>query len=255
MENHSQTSGWRLKPVWIAMAMLGAVLWLALMASAWSRSAGAAEPGEDDEYSFSWLDKDKKIYVLQNRRYTKARRVLASFGAGVGSSNPYRDVKYIEPRLAIFFSEAFGVEMLYSRVFNSANSTFDALQSKSVMPFVREINGQTGALLHWVPWYAKINVFNHVLYFDWGFEAGGALIDATKKYKLTGDSITDPVRSASDNQKALLLGTTQQFFLGHHWSIRLDVLGAFYKATYKAESPDETWFSNFQYGLGVGFRL
>jgi len=250
-ETQKDTPGWRFKLIWI----MAAIVWLAVIAGAWSRNARAAGSDPDEEYSFSWLDKDKKIYVLQNRKFTKARRVLLSANAGVSSSNPYRDVRYVEPRLAVFFSEALGLEAFYSMHSNSSNSTFEALQAKSVMPFVREINSQTGALLHWVPWYAKINVFNHVLYFDWGFEVGGSLLDATKKYKISSDSVSDPVRSASDNQKAFLLGTTQQFFLGQNWSVRLDVLGSFYKATYKAESSDETWFSNFQYGLGLGYRL
>jgi outer membrane beta-barrel protein len=247
--------GWGMRLIWVLVS----VAWLAIMAGAWSRNANAATGGAavsgDDDYSFSWLDKDKKIYVLQNRKFNKAGRILLSVNGGVGSSNPYRDVRYVEPRLALFFSEQLGIEGFYSRISNSSNPTFDALQAKSIMPFVREVNSQTGALVHWVPWYAKINVFNKILYFDWGFEVGGALLDATKKFKLSTDSTLDPVRTASDNQKAFLLGTTQQFFLNQDWSIRLDVLGAFYKATYKAESADETWFSNFQYGLVLGYRL
>ena len=35
--------------------------WMALMASTWSE---AATSSGDEEYNFSWLDPDKKIYVL-----------------------------------------------------------------------------------------------------------------------------------------------------------------------------------------------
>jgi outer membrane beta-barrel protein len=241
--------------------VLVAIVWLVLVASAWTRNAEAAERKESssDEYSFSWLDKDKKIYVLQNRRYTKAGRLLLSASAGVGSSNPYRDVQYVEPRLAVFFSEAWGFEAFYSKSFNSSNAAFRALEAESVQPFARDINSQAGALIHWVPWYAKINVFNKVLYFDWGFEAGISKLDATIRYKFGSDLTTDPVRQDDDDKIALLLGTTQQFFLNHDWSIRLDVLGAIYRGTYKisgdAISPDQVLFSNFQYGIGLGYRL
>ena len=37
-----------------------------------------AQAADDDEYNFSWLDPDKKIYVLQNRKYRKAGRVMFS---------------------------------------------------------------------------------------------------------------------------------------------------------------------------------
>ncbi len=260
MENQGTSLGregrdFRLGWVWVAL------IWLVLMAGAWTRNSEAAEAKESasDEYSFSWLDKDKKIYVLQNRRYTKAGRLLLSASGGVGSSNPYRDVQYVEPRLAVFFSEAFGVEAFYSKTFNSSNAAFQALEAESVQPFVRDINSQAGVLLHWVPWYAKINVFNKVLYFDWGFEAGVSKLDATVRYRFGSDLETDPVRQSDDDKIALLVGSTQQFFLNHDWSIRLDVLGAFYRGTYKvsgdAVSSDQVLFSNFQYGIGLGYRL
>lgn len=240
--------------VWILVS----VGWLALMAGAWSRNANAATSSGDDEYSFSWLDKDKKIYVLQNRKFNKAGRVHLSLSGGVGSSNPYRDVRYVEPRLALYFSEAWGVEGFYSRISNSANATFQGIPS-TLSPFVREINSQAGAVVHWVPWYAKINVFNHILYFDWGFSLGGALLDSTTKYRFT---LTPNVENTTDEAlKAVVAGTSQQFFLGKDWSIRLDVTGCFYQGTYKlnsardAVSPETTWFSNFQYGLGLGYRL
>jgi outer membrane beta-barrel protein len=237
--------------------VLAAIIWLTLVASAWTRNADAAQGSGSDEYSFSWLDKDKKIYVLQNRRYTKSGRVQVTAGGGVGSSNPYRDVRYVEPRVAVYFSEALGIEAFYSKITNSANATFEGIPA-TLAPYVREINSQTGAVIHWVPWYAKINVFNKILYFDWGFSLGGALLDTTTKYRL-GTPNED--RAADEALKALVIGTSQQFFLSHHWSVRLDVTGSFYSATYKLNaartdvSPETTWFSNFQYGLGLGYRL
>jgi len=239
--------------------VIAAMVWLTLVAATWSSAALAAQAGQD-EYSFSWLDKDKKIYVLQNRRFNKAGRIHLSVAGGVGSSNPYRDVKYVEPRLALYFSEAWGVEAFYSQISNAANATFQGIPA-TLAPFVREINSQAGALLHWVPWYAKINVFNRILYFDWGFSLGGALLDTTTKYRL-GTPNED--RTEDESLKAVVVGTSQQFFLNQHWSIRLDVTGSFYQATYKlmdknavrdAVSPETTWFSNFQYGLGLGYRL
>ncbi len=40
-----------------------AALWLGVVAV---RTSAAAEPASEDSYDFSWLDPDKKIYVLQN---------------------------------------------------------------------------------------------------------------------------------------------------------------------------------------------
>ena len=37
---------------------------------------------ESDLYNFSWLDKDKEIYVLQNRKFKKVNRFYLSGGFG-----------------------------------------------------------------------------------------------------------------------------------------------------------------------------
>jgi len=241
---------WLMRLFWIA----GAGLWLTLMAGTWSRAEAAEASTEDDSYNFSWLDPDKKISVLQNRRYTKAGRMVVSVLGGGGWSNPYRQVLFAEPRVALYFSEALGVELFYSKAFNSANTTYRALEAAAptTLPLLREIRGQMGGLLHWVPWYAKINVFNRILYFDWGFQLGAGRLDAVL---LDRASTGDPFTETSDDQFAIFAGTSQQYFLSHRWTVRLDVLGAFYNAKYQKSSEEKTWFSNYQFGAGLGFRL
>ncbi|NDD91711.1 hypothetical protein EBZ37_06465, partial [bacterium] len=178
---------WGARVLWI----LGAGVWLMLMAGAWNR----AEASESETYNFSWLDPEKKIYVLQNRKYTKANRPMLSVMGGIGWSNPYRSVRSVEPRLSYFFNESFGFEVFYSRLSNSANTTFEALEAATAgasLPLLREIRGQMGGLLHWVPWYAKINVFNNILYFDWGFEFGaGQLQTVTLTKAVSSDPFTE----------------------------------------------------------------
>ncbi|MBU6376021.1 MAG: outer membrane beta-barrel domain-containing protein [Bdellovibrionales bacterium] len=241
---------WSARVLWI----LGAGVWLMLMAGAWNR----ADAAETEPYSFSWLDPEKKIYVLQNRKYTKANRVLISALGGIGWSNPYRNVWSVEPRLAFFLSESFGFEVFYSKLTNSPNTTFKALEASTAgtsLPLLREIRGQMGGLIHWVPWYAKINVFNTILYFDWGFEFGAGQLQAKKLTKPSSATPTDPFTETTENLTALYAGTSQQFFLSQNWSVRLDVLGAFYQASYKRDSEEKAWFSNFQFGAGLGYRL
>src|SRR3954465_6960282 len=76
-----------------------AVFWLMIVAASWGEAAEPTRepatvadrppartvdpaPQADDEYSFNWLDPDKKIYVLQNRRYLKAERAELSVLVG-----------------------------------------------------------------------------------------------------------------------------------------------------------------------------
>ena len=115
-----------------------------------------------EEYDFSWLDPDKKIYVLQNRRYRKAEHPTFSILGGMGLSGAYRTTYDFEGRAAYYFTEALGVEALFNWNINRSNSTFDALNQASTgtLPTIREIKNQVAGLFQWAPWYAKINVFN-----------------------------------------------------------------------------------------------
>ncbi len=246
-EGH-KLSYWGFRLGWITLAGL----WVTLMAASWAQAAPTAE--KDSEYNFSWLDPDKKIYVLQNRKYTKAGHAMFSAMGGVGWSNPYRNVRTVDPRVSFYFSEDFGVELFYSINFNSTNTTFSALEQESpnALPHIREIRSQYGALLHWVPWYAKINVFNQILHFDWYFSGGAGRIHS---FLLDKNSISDPFTETLDDRFALFAGTGQQYHLSQDFLVRLDFTGAFYQAPVLGTAGESAWFSNYNFGIGLGYRL
>src|SRR4051794_7630159 len=108
------------------LVVLAGILWFTLVATTWAEASDKQENkvkgNDDDEYSFSWLDPEKKIYVLQNRKYLKSPRLLVSVTGGVGISNAYRSVYSVDPRIGFFFSEAFGIEGFYTANSNSSNS-------------------------------------------------------------------------------------------------------------------------------------
>lgn len=255
-----------LKKIGIQLLVVGlALLWLSLIAATWIEDADAAESGgnspgiytEDSEYNFSWLDPDKKIYVLQNRKYTKAYHPLLSVMGGVGFSNPYRNSYNLDMRLGIYISEAFGIEGFYTLTNNIENSTFKALQnaSPSVWPAVRAVNGEGGLLVHWSPWYAKINVFNQILYFDWYFSGGAGILQDTLELKK--NTSQQPINS-TENFTAFFLGTGHQYHLSRRFIVRLDFTAAFYNALIYGDpsiSGETAWYSNLNFSLGLGFRL
>jgi len=225
--------------------IFGAILWMTLIAASY---ADAAE-NKDDEYSFSWLDPDKKIYVLQNRRYRKANRLMVTASVGTGLTIPYRTAYNLDPRIGYYLSDALGIEVFYQMTMNQKNTIFEALRlsNTNVWPQTREIQSQTGALVHWVPWYAKINVFNKILYFDWYFSGGVGVLN-TKLEKTATTSV-------AQNFTALILGTGHQYFLIETWLVRLYLGSAPYRAPLMGETGDPAWFSNLNFNFGVGLRL
>jgi outer membrane beta-barrel protein len=242
-----------------------AVIWLALVAANWAESAELNPGGEptaqkpdnsDSDYNFNWLDPEKKIYVLQNRKYTKADRAMISVMAGPGSGNAYRSVFNVDARLSYYISESWGLEGFYTKTFNTPNGNYAALENQASLnlsPFVREIKNAEGVMAEWVPWYAKINVFNSIIYFDWYFNLGLGSISAQDTYQL----VNTPGSSATSLNESLLgiyWGTGHLYHLDQHWTVRLDVTSAVFHG---ANDPngDKSWFSNYNFEAGLGYRF
>ncbi len=240
------------------------VLWLILIGTSWSEAHASTSPnnsvsassGTDktgEEYSFRWLDPEKKITVLQNRKYLKSERLFISASGGVATSSAFRTAFSFDPRLSFNFSEDWGFEAFYTMVFNRENSTFQALrQAANVLPVVREIRAQYGAMIQYSPWYAKINVFNNILYFDWNFSAGAGLVHTALDTRATS---SDSAQYVFVDRFAIFAATGQQFHLSHDICFRLDFTSAFYQAMVFGTSGAQVWWTNFTGGAGFGFRL
>ncbi len=211
-----------------------------------------------DDYDFSWLDPEKKIYVLQNRKFRKTGGVHLSVLGGMGISEPYRQAFQYQPRVGFWFNEDFGLEAFYTGRFNSPNGTYKTFAQAVVGtgPFIREIDSQIGVLLNWAPWYSKINVFNSILYFDWYFSFGLGTMATEIGPREKKDAPND---WTSQNLFAIYLGTGQLFHVSERFSVRLDLLGHFYSAEIYGGKPgapaDKALFSNTSVNLGVGFKL
>lgn len=206
-----------------------------------------------DEVTFDWVDPEKESAVLQNRRYLKAERLFVSAMFGPGSSSAYRSTFSVDARIAYYFRELLGIEVFYSLFSNRENNTFEALKiaSPGALPVVREIRSQYGLLWHFVPWYAKINVLDRILYLDWYFSGGtGTLHTALDARTAAGAAPT----FVFDDRFAVFLGTGHQFHLSESLAVRLDLTGSFYQAPVAETSGASSWFSNFVFGAGLGVR-
>lgn len=218
---------------------------------------------DTDDYNFSWLDPEKKIYVLQNRKYRKADGPHLYLMGGLSGEN-YRQAYQVQPRAAFWFNEDFGLEVFYTARFNSTNNAYRALEqsinNSGVLnsPYIREIKSQLGVLFNWAPWYAKINVFNSILYFDWYFSLGVGTMTTEIGPKTKTDATAGP-SWRSENLFAVYLGTGHLFHVSETFMIRLDALAHFYSAPIFGGLPgaptDSAIFSNLTYNVGIGLRL
>lgn len=250
-----------------ACALLTTALLLSMLVSAsTARAADFDDPDapaearkapavtSQDDYSFNWLDPDKKIYVLQNRRYRKSGHVLLSLMGGVSFSNPYRSVLNIDPRIAFYLSENFGIEGFFTLSTSKENAIFNALVAATgnVLPVIRDIKSQAGGLVHWAPWYSKINVFNSIIYFDWYFVAGLGMTSSDVNYtRSTTGALT------RENDLTFFWGTGHLFHISDMFKFRFEFTASHFKAPIFATgtSGDEAWQNNYNVGIGLGVRL
>ena len=84
---------------------------------------------EKDIYEFSWLDPDKEVYVLQNRKFRKAGHLHLNAGGGITTSGAFVSSTAIQGRAGYFMTEDFGIEGLYSKNNGKENDTAKGVRS------------------------------------------------------------------------------------------------------------------------------
>jgi outer membrane beta-barrel protein len=232
--------------------LLRTVLFAVALHAFWVPAAIAA-PGssDDDEYNFSWLDPDKKVYVLQNRKYRKKDRLAIYISGAINLSNPYRSEYMAIPRATYSFSEQFGAEVFFATVSNADNENLKALKkvSASALPFVREHRSYYGGLLIWTPWYSKLNFFNKILYYDWFLKGGLGQVSTALDRNRVAANASDFVL---ENFTAIYFGTGMNFFVTRNVLARLDLIGMTYGAK-GADNVTELRQFNYDFAVGLGY--
>lgn len=216
-----------------------------------------AYAGEKSKYDFSWLDQDKEVYVLQNRKFRKDGNFHVSVLGGMTTSGAFTSANFVQGRLGYFFAEEWGVELLYSKNFSSENDTARAVYASSqVDAFVRKAQNYYGGMMLWSPFYAKINTFNKIVYFDWIFGAGAAsFTDENNSNKINTTSNSNlPIE---ETNTGFMWEAGMRFYLSEMWSLRLNMTTVHYQATRagRNSASEKTWFDNYDLGAGINFTF
>ena len=220
---------------------------------------------EGSTYQFGWLDKDKEVYVLQNREYKKVNTINLNVSFGMSLSEAFVDETMIQGRLGYYFWESWGLELLYSSNSGKTNSNYAGItggygkgtsSGPGSTPYVNIIDSYTAFIINWAPFYSKINLFNGIVYLDWSFGLGGVSVSEKNNAQLvaaggTGESYQ------SETSMGLLFQTSWIFYLSRSFDIRLDLIGLSYSAlapTGNYTTAKQTT-SQWDAVLGVGFRF
>jgi outer membrane beta-barrel protein len=137
---------------------------------------GSSYADENSLYDFKWLDEGEKVYVIQNKEHTKAGGIGIDFSFADSQSSPYQDTVGMIFGITYYFSETWSMDITYKK-YNNTDSTdlknlLNVLGSNQVKPIIRKIDSATLLHLNWIPFYGKVNTFNRIFFFDWGFGLG-----------------------------------------------------------------------------------
>lgn len=220
----------------------------------------AVMANEKSVYDFSWLDKDKEIYVLQNRKYRKDGKVYLGLTGVKTLSGAFADSMGAQLRAGYFFTEDWGFELSYGKYSSSNNDTNKGVREQGTIPYARKIDNVISALVWWSPFYAKINTFNEIFYFDWMFGLGAAKVatlDNRQEFQVVSSKT-----ETSESVTALTWSTAMRFHINQSWSFRIDFTGLHYSANRTSRSSvgatpftKKQLFSNYDLGLGLVFAF
>ncbi|MBF0361392.1 MAG: outer membrane beta-barrel domain-containing protein [Oligoflexia bacterium] len=214
-------------------------------------SANIASAGEGSLYNFKWLDQDKKVYVLQNRKFRKKSSLYIMGGGGFSPDETYLTSYNLQARAGYFFTEDFGLELLYGKNFGSENNDAKSVKSAGAIPFYRDVQSYYGGLLLWSPFYAKMNTFNTIIYFDIIFGLGASKIteENNKNHLDSGNTLTS---KTIENHTAFLWNIASKIYLTQTYAFRIDLLSQNYQARRSLKSAsesDQIWYRHYDLTL------
>ncbi len=213
---------------------------------------------ERDLYSFSWLDPDKEVYVLQNRRYRKKNKFYFNVGAGVTTSGAFVDSSLYQGRTGYFFREEFGFEVIYAMSDGKENETAASLRNEGAAgsrPFRRIVDNYFGGMFTWAPFYTKTNTFDTIIYIDWILGAGVAKIQETSNEQefLLG---IDSTEMRTQDHTGLIWNIGALFYINETFGVRTDLTTTHYKAEKPSNiSTEKVWYSNWDLALSLSARF
>ena len=211
--------------------------------------------GEKNLYDFNWLDPDKAVYVLQNKVYEKEYTWYANVGYGFSTSQDFQDASSIQVKTGFYFTEEWGIELLYTKVSNSNSDTYKNVEeATSNVPYVRRFNTYYGAMAIFSPFYGKINTFNQIFYFDWNFGLGVVSVDNESNYKFFKQGVGTETTYDSESHTGFIYKMALRFFVTKNIDVNFDLIQTRISVD-SITSDKKVGFTNTDFIFAIGFSI
>ena len=223
--------------------------------------SGEAFSLEGDTYSFEWLDPDKEVYVLQNRKFRKKGRLYFNAGGGITTSGAFVDSTAFQGRVGYFARESLGFEFIYSMNDGKENDTAKSVREDGAagsIPFRRIVDNYLGGMLVWSPFYTKINTFNKIIYGDWLIGLGYAKMEETNnENEVLQGGVEEESFESSASHNGILWNLGMKIYLTRSLEFRVDMTTLFYQAEQVggSDSDKKVWYSNWDAIASLGYSF
>ncbi len=182
--------------------------------------------------------------VVQNRQFRKSLKLNIQAYAGTMAHDPFLNGYFAGAALGFNLSEAFGLNLLYWRAFESDSAATKALLSAELTsgasPFKPNINPVTsllGAEANWYILYGKMSFLGlTILHLDFYLTGGAGMLG-----------------TANGNQFGPMLGIGQQIYLTQFMALRFDYRVLYYVDSLYQNSVLISKPSVFNQNLNLGF--
>ena len=210
---------------------------------------------EDDTYSFTWLDEDKEVYILQNRKFRKKGKIYISGGFGTTTSGAFINATSLQLRASYFFRESYGFQFLYAKNSSKENSVAESIRRAGTTNFFyRIINDYKAFSFVWSPFYSKLNTFNKIIYLDWLLNIGWVkLNESNNRLAVIEQNPNRELLTSLTN--GFFWSTGMMFFLNKTWDIRLDLSAIHFRSLAAQEGASEEFYSNWDATVSIGFSF
>jgi outer membrane beta-barrel protein len=175
-----------------------------------------------------WEPKDGKFKVVQNRTYTKTKKLHLSVMPSLMLNEEYGQGFGVVGALGYYFNDRWGLEGEYQFVDIEDNDLQDAVVGLGGFANSSRVTGYYGLTGKFMPLYAKMSwLGSKIVYFDLSFGVSLGMINYQPRQIDTGANVT---LDLGDEQSAFAYGfeVSQSFYLSKKLLIRVDYKQRFF---------------------------
>lgn len=198
-----------------------------------------AQEKQGKKFEFEWLNDNEEIYVIQDKEFPKSRRFNFELFYIDSENQPYFTTTGFGLSLTYYFNENWGMDITY-KSYSSAksNDLISLIEDRSTKPLVRKVDSLMLVNVDWLPFYGKVNLFNSIFYFDWGWGAGIGKASLFSNEKTFTQSNV-PLTLVESNPMAYSLKTYFKFYAFENVNFGLQYDLTFFEAVINSKGAKE----------------